>query len=89
MKLENKLCQFPENITPDPDNIDDFSITIFPKEYEQGVCGYHHLLVHCYEPDNLLSLHLVPAELSCIIELPTVELPTQLANWTGEIVSLE
>ena len=45
---------------------------IFPKQW---VCGCHHLLVH-YEPENLLSLHLVPAELSCVAELPTVRLPT-------------
>ena len=77
--------QLPKNITPDPDNIDDVSMMMFPKECEQGVCGCHHLLVHCYEPDNLLSLHLVPAESSCVAELSTVELPTELANWTGKL----
>ena len=74
--------QLPKNITPDPDNIDEFSMMIFPKECEQGVCGCHHLLVH-YEPEHMLSLHLVPAELSCVSELSTVMLPTEFSNWTG------
>ena len=74
--------QLPKNITPDPDNIDEFSMMIFPKECEQGVCGCHHLLVH-YKPEHMLSLHLVPAELSCVSELSTVMLPTEFSNWTG------
>ena len=62
------ILQLPQNITPDLDNNDDFSMMIFSKECEQGVCGRHYLLVS-YEPEHLLHLQFVPAELSCVSEL--------------------
>ena len=75
--------QLPKNVSPD--DIES-TMMMFPKECEQGVCGCHYLLVRVmYEPDILFSLHLVPAELSCISELPSVRLPTEVANWTGAL----
>ena len=71
--------QLPKNVSPD--NIET-SMMIFPKERQQGVCGCHYLLVD-YEADNLLGLHVVPAELSCVSDLPTVRIPIEFANWTG------
>ena len=76
--------KLPGKITPDVDNMDEFSMSIFPKEFDQGVCGRHYLLVHC-EQENLLSVHLVPADLSCVFKLPIIRLPTELAHWTGKL----
>ena len=76
--------QLPKQLTPDPNNIDCFNMILFPKDCDQGLCGCHYLLVD-YEPEHLSSLHLVPAEISCVSELPTITLPEELANWTGNL----
>ena len=79
--------QLPKSVTPD--NVDKFSMTLFPKAYKQGVCGSHYLLMD-YGPDCLISLHLVPAESSCSKKryciLPTLEFPTEL-NIAGNQIS--
>ena len=74
--------QLPKNVPPDPTN---FCIKIFPKECEQGVCGCHYLLVG-YLTGHLLC-YLMPAEFSCVSELPMINLPMELASWSGSLLN--
>ena len=51
--------------------------SFFPKECVRGVCGSHYLIVED-RPNNTLSLHMVPADFSCISELPNLKLPREI-----------